>query len=92
MDIAQILVPIATICLGLFFVCLGVMLLVNEKVKNWFAKWWFPMDETDKERRRRRRRRSKNFVRLIDGPLMIVVGLFILHTALRMLNILPPGW
>mgnify|MGYP003386526024 CR=1 len=66
---------VATI--GAFFVVVGVLLLTNLKIRDWFARWWFPMDETNTDKKN-----SKKYVQFLNGPLMILVGFLLLVTAL----------
>lgn len=82
MNTNQILLAVSALGLGTLFLCLGILLMVNVKVRNWFNKWWFPMNETSTDKKR-----TKNFIQFVDGPLMILIGFLILKTALGMLGI-----
>ena len=81
MDINQLVLIAASSGLGPLFTCVGVLIIFNVKVRDWFSKWWYSMDETNRDKKN-----SKNYVQFVEGPLMILIGLLILLTGLAMLS------
>ena len=82
MEITQILLIIALLTVGVFSVSAGVLMIINKKVRDWFAHWWWHyLEDTEAGKKN-----AKNTVRFFNAPLVIFAGLMCLYLALTFLR------